>query len=561
MPTHTEGLPMTQTYRRSALALGLALLFSAAADALPFPRPAHQSKEPPLPAGAIRRFGKAVAAPSSKPPQSDIEKQLGVRYARDNPVGAGIALTPDGKQIVVGSNSGRIDVYDLSTGRLERSLQTSGPSVRLLTVSSDGRRLAASKGLGEVQVWDLPAGKLIQTFRVRSAGEDRGQVERLAFGPGGKVLFIGADAYTNGENGGATAWDPTNGKRLWHAPNCGYNIAADPRGHWVLTGLLQEEPSQLGLLDTATGKVDRRLIIEPSTEEADGVLMAVDASATLDRLFTPDGSRLVTIHDDGTVRMWDPEECKEIVRMKARPSGSFEPGGLAGSPDGRWAAVRNGREVQIWELVSGRQVYTITGLEASPREMVFTRDGRGLVASSGPAPILWSLRPTKDAPTDRLWELLAADDSTEAYRALWALIDNPKIAVPLFASKVRPAELVMERAKFDRLVTGLDSPDFPTRERAERDLTAAGFTVPPTWIRKMLAESKSEEVRARLGRILTAREGPSPARWRLERAVQALELARTEEAGKLLREWAAGPPGSVVTRAATAAVERTRPQP
>jgi hypothetical protein len=547
---------MTRSCRWSAVTLGLTMLSTAAADAFPFPT----NDGPTLPAGAIRRFGKP-GPPPPKLAQSDLDVRFGNRFAREAPVGAALALTPDGKRIVVGSNSGRIDVYDLSTGKLERTIQESGSAVRLLTVSSDGLRLAASKGQGEVQVWDLPADKVMQTFKVRSTGDDRGQVERLAFGPGGKVLFTGADAFTNGENGGATAWDPTTGKKLWNTPNCGYNIAADPRGRWVLTGLLQEEPPQLGLLDSATGKVDRRLLIEPSTEEVEGIAMAVDASATLDRLFTPDGSRLVTIHDDGTVRMWDPESCKELVRMKSRPSGSFEPGGLVCSPDGRWVAVRNGREVQIWELTSGRQVHTIAGLDGVPRELAFIRDGRGLVTGSGPAPILWTLRPTTAAPADRLWESLAADDSTEAYRAVWALIDNPKAAVALFAGKVRPAELVIERGKFDRLVAGLDSPDFPTRERAERDLTAAGFTVPSPWIRQVLAESKSEEVRARLGRVLTAREGPSPARWRLERAVQVLELTRTDEATKLLREWAGGPPGSVLTGAANAVLERTLPRP
>jgi hypothetical protein len=62
--------------------------------------------------------------------------------------------------------------------------------------------------------------------------------------------------------------------------------------------------------------------------------------------------------------------------------------------------------------------------------------------------------------------------------------------------------------------------------------------------------AKSEEVRSRLERVLSARETPSPARWRLERAVQVLDMAGTEEATKLLQEWAAGPAGGFLTEVA-----------
>ena len=546
--------------RRSHLAVAVVVLSAAGAAAFPFPSPL-----PPPPDGAIRRYGRPD--PPAPPPKSDLEMLGGRRVvirSGDDLTGASFAQTPDGKHLVVGDKSGRLDVFDFATGRLSRRLQEAGAGViRVVAVSPDGQWLACGRGRGDVQLWDLAAGKAVRTLDVGAGSNEngRGDVQRVVFGPDSKVLFTSVDAYSGGPNSGNSAWDVATGKRLWNTPAVGYNLAADPKGRWVLTGLLQEEPARLGLLDAATGKVVRSLVIEPGLQTDETGLVFGDASAaTLDRMFTPDGSRLVTIHGDNTVRVWDPEAGKEVTRMKLDPRRTAEPGGLAGSPDGRWVAVRGDREVQVWEVASGRWAYTVRGLEGSPRELAFTRDGRGLLTSSGPSPVLWPLRPTTlpalDRPADELWTALGGDDSAGAYRLVWAFAENPKAAVPLFRDRVRPAELVMARDRFDRLVTALDAPRYAARERAEADLMRAGLAVPVPWLRTAMTTTRSEEVQARLRRVLGARETPGPARWRLARAVQALEMAGTAEARALLKEWSTGPVGGFLTEEATAAVSR-----
>jgi len=540
--------------RSHAPAIGLALVWAAVAAGFPFPTPSE-----PLPDGAVRRFGRPDP-PRPKTVQPEPKARLMYREA-DGPTGAALALTPDGRSLVVADVSGRIDVFDLATGRLERRLQ--GPKtegIHVIAVSPDGRWLACGRVRGDLQLWDLPAGKPAAVFPVRARADTdgRGVVERIAFGPDSKVLFTGVEMYSTGGNRGATAWEVPSGKRLWNVTDVGYNLAADPKGRWMLTGLLQED--RLGLFDAATGRLVRGMPIEPSWDTDEGIAVMVDASATLDRLFTPDGSRVVTIHGDGTVRVWDPEAGRETARIKLSRNRAAEPGGLACSPDGRWVAVRDNRSISIWELASGRKAFTVAGLDGSPRNLAFTRDGRGIVASTGPAPILWTLKPKDlpptDGPADALWEGLGSEDAEAAYRLVWALSENAKGAVALFRARVRPKELALDREQFDRLVVALDSAEYAARERAERALTRAGFAVPGGWLRQALAGAKSEEVRARLERVLSARETPSLARWRLERAVQVLEMAGTEEATALLKEWAAGPAGGFLTEIAAGAAGR-----
>lgn len=561
------GRAMNPSRLLAALLLGLAVLPTTPVLAQSGPRlPVGFA---PLPEGAIRRFGYALRmAPAAKPPAEPTV--TGRRSDREvpGPTRTVMALTADGKQLGVADYAGRIDVWDVATGRLVKRLQDRGSDpIHSVAVSPDGRWLACGRTRPDIQLWDLNAGKLVATIPLKSTDDKRrpGTPERMAFSPDGKALYTGIDIYSDSEHRGSTGWEVPSGKRLWNVTGVGYNLAADPRGRWVLTGLL-DEPARLVLIDAATGKVARALSpIEPSWEPDEGGGFAADASTTLDRMITPDGTRLISVHGDTTIRAWDPETGRELTRIKWGKDRANEPGGLSCSPDGKWVAVRDGTTILVWELASGKQVYTISGHDAPVREMAFARDGRGLIGNAGPAPILWSLRPKElpdiDRPADVLWDALGADDAAAAYRLQWALIADPKAAAKLISSRVRPADLVMPRARFDKLVKAVDSPEFAERERAERDLSAAGLAVPAAWLRQALSANGSEEVQARLGRVLARRETPGPARWRIERAVQVLELAGTDETTAVLKEWAGGPAGSDLAVEATAALKRLAGRP
>src|SRR5262249_27871022 len=78
-----------------------------------------------------------------------------------------IALTPDGKHIVIADHTGRIDFWDLTSGKLAKQLQ--GPAheaITSLAVSNDGRWLACGRVAPEVQLWDLTTGKAERVIRL-----------------------------------------------------------------------------------------------------------------------------------------------------------------------------------------------------------------------------------------------------------------------------------------------------------------------------------------------------------------------------------------------------------
>ena len=65
-----------------------------------------------------------------------------------------LAATPDGRFVVARRGSGTIEVWDLETGRLDRTLEGLGGKALCIDLSADGRWLAI--GVEKtLQVWDL----------------------------------------------------------------------------------------------------------------------------------------------------------------------------------------------------------------------------------------------------------------------------------------------------------------------------------------------------------------------------------------------------------------------
>ena len=226
----------------------------------------------------------------------------------------------------------------------------------------------------------------------------------------------------------------------------------------------------------------------------------------------------------------------------------------------RWAArwpshlTENGSpsaaiiKFRLWELITGKRMRILAGHDSLVRDVVFTRDGKGLIANADLSPTLWDLAP-KDLPAanETLWELLAGDDAEKSFAAQWSLVRDSKTAIGLFKDRVKPAEQNIERAQFDKLVADLDSPQFRTREFAEKELAKAGHKVSLTWLRQAYEGAKSAEQAIRLNRLRDiAREADaargatyasrsSPRAFRRERRQGTAALVVRRSAGKSTR--------------------------
>jgi WD40 repeat protein len=72
-----------------------------------------------------------------------------------------LAVTPDGARIVSGSLDNTVRVWNLATGRLERTLDGHADSVCAVAVTPDGTRIVSGSWDNTVRVWNLASGHLV----------------------------------------------------------------------------------------------------------------------------------------------------------------------------------------------------------------------------------------------------------------------------------------------------------------------------------------------------------------------------------------------------------------
>lgn len=148
------------------------------------------------------------------------------------------------------------------------------------------------------------------------------------------------------------------------------------------------------------------------------------------------------------------------------------------------------------------------------------------------------------APADPavLWADLGSD-AAKAHRAAAALVARGDGAVPFLKDKLltSPARPGLDRSRVPKLVEGLGAVDFAEREKAMRELAGYGTAAVPQ-LREAVVTAASPEVRRRLTELLRAPADPSlrPAAVQAARAVEVLEWVGTAAARAALEAAADG---------------------
>ena len=224
-------------------------------------------------------------------------------------------LSPDGKLLAVGSDTGEVSVWDVDTGKLLKTYQrTSKYGVRIITFSQDNRTLTlAYQDDASVSVvfWELETD---QEPRVFPLAAGLGFIGALT--PDGSKLAV--QTWENEASVNVGVWDTQTSNLRWISKRSDAawisSTALHPNGEILAVG--DRWNGSISLYDTNSGT-----LLE-TFNEPDGFL-DYDVSVD-DIIFSNSGKYMVTIINGGAV-VWDLEKHTfiDIDRSCSRPSESL----------------------------------------------------------------------------------------------------------------------------------------------------------------------------------------------------------------------------------------------
>ena len=265
-----------------------------------------------------------------------------------------VALSPDGRHALSGSEDRTLRYWDLRTGQLLRTFAGHEAGVKAVAMSRDGRHALSASGDRTVKLWDLETGQIVHTLVAHDDG-----VSAVAISQGARRALSGSRDRT------LRLWDLQTGQllRTFAGHEDGVTtVSASSDGKHALSG----SGDRVYHWDLATG----RILCTLTGHE--GKVHAVSMS--------PDGRRALSGSDDRTVRVWD-LVTGQIVRTFAGHEDSVS--ALSLSPDGRHAlSGSRDRTLKLWDLESGQLLRTFAGHENSVSAVSVSPDGRHALSGS-----------------------------------------------------------------------------------------------------------------------------------------------------------------------------------
>jgi len=244
---------------------------------------------------------------------------------------------------------------------------------------------------------------------------------------------------------------------------------------------------------------------------------------------------------------------------------------LTFSPDGRFL-VSGGfdKTVRIWELASGEEIHQLPGHKGIVTVLEFSPKANRLVTgSTDRTALVWNtsnslvshlkLPEFNEEALEELWNNLSSSTPSRAYLAVGVVRADEEKTLPHLHAQMESLLIPSKNNRIEQLVKDLDDDDSTIRRRATAELKKLRKVAQPLLV-KVLQETKSAEVRARLRYILSGHSGVSrfsaSDRLRMRRLIGLAEASASPAARSLLDLLAAECPLPEIVKEAQAALAR-----
>lgn len=328
------------------------------------------------------------------------------------------SFSPDGTRILTissGASFGAwtVHVWDITTGQSLVTLDERTESGISASFSPDGTRILTMTGNGAVHVWDVATGQSLAAFK-----EHKSNIP-ASFSPDGKrILSKGKD--------GVRVWDAASGASLailkeHSSPSF---ASFSPDGKRVITA-----SSDIRIWDVATGE---------NLATLDGYLThSRHENQRPDALFSPDGAQMI-VPWGKIAQVWDVASGHRLLTLEGHTDiieqASFSQDGT------RLLTVSDDQTLRVWDAATGRTLAIIPEYHTRDPRVWFSPDGTQ-VATFSPekVPQLWHLKAMPPIEQIALYApLLALRDLTPWERESVSLVSTQ----PLVSETPTPCDVL-----------------------------------------------------------------------------------------------------------------------
>ncbi|MCY4403072.1 MAG: sigma-70 family RNA polymerase sigma factor [Candidatus Poribacteria bacterium] len=326
---------------------------------------------------------------------------IGEKFESPIPHGSKIhalAFSSDSKRIAGANYKGEIQIWDVDTGNELSSFHKGHTyGLRELTFSHNSSNLAVGQE-NTIQLWDT------QNFTQLPKLINTDGYSTFVFPPDGNTI-ISTKGFTytkqwrdarikESVTGTLSVWDIHSGEKLSEFPveshtaekpyPAGKNRTGMSSGGVNGTVIFSQDGNILAASQNSNDptKDNRSTIllweVWEDTRSQKHIILKGHRKRINALAFTPNGHRIASGSDDGTIRLWDASTGTQMLSLTAKNTNT-----LAFSMDGKiLASVNSSPKIQLWDISTGKQLTSLKSQGDNITTLTFSPDNKTLASGS-----------------------------------------------------------------------------------------------------------------------------------------------------------------------------------